>query len=158
MRNAEEIAGTDRFPDRAERIMRRSVIVLSPEQSLGEAARILEREGVSGAPVTDGRHLVGVVSLADLFRAAGIEPDEVATSGPWHRHESAMAQSGRTVAHAMQRNVATVAPDQPIAEIAALMHARGVNRIPVVSADGIVVGIVARDDIVAAVARAADPR
>ncbi len=157
MRNLDEVAEgperKDRAPERVGSIMRRSVVVLAPDRSIGEAARILEREGISGAPVTEGGRIVGMVSLADLFRSAGVRPEDAATSGPWHRHEIAMAQSGRTVAVAMQTNVATVPPDAPIGEVAALMRRRGVNRIPVVSPDGIVVGIVARDDIIEAVAR-----
>jgi CBS domain-containing protein len=133
-------------------VMERGVVTLRLDQPLGEAARVLERSGVSGAPVKDGDRVVGMVSLADLFRAAGIRPEDAATSGPWHRHEHVMSTPGRTVADAMSVRVVTVPPEAPLAYAAALMRLRGVNRIPVVTRLGELVGIVARDDIIEAVA------
>jgi len=134
--------------------METKVVSLRPEQSLQEAAFDLERAEVSGAPVVDGGRVVGMVSLSALFTAAGVEFEKAATSGPWHRYEHALAKSSRSVGDVMTTTVVVLAPDTPITEAAAIMRERGVNRIPIVDADGGLVGIVARDDIVAAVAGA----
>ena len=56
--------------------MATSLIVASPEMSLGEAARLLKAARVTGAPVLDGNKLVGVLSRNDLLRAlAEISPE-----------------------------------------------------------------------------------
>ena len=56
--------------------MATSLIVASPEMSLGEAGRLLKAARVTGAPVLDGNKLVGVLSRNDLLRAlAEISPE-----------------------------------------------------------------------------------
>jgi CBS domain-containing protein len=47
----------------------------------------------------------------------------------------------------------TIAPDRPLAEAAGTMIDEGVNRLPVVSADGELLGIVTRADLVRAFVR-----
>jgi CBS domain-containing protein len=136
-------------------IMQRIVLTLSPDLPMGEAVHALERAGVSGAPVVDGDRVVGVVSLGDLFRAVGVDPRHAATSGPWHRYERFVSSSGRTVRFAMSTHVVSVAPGTPIGDVAALMRAEGINRVPVITTDGRLVGIVARDDVIRAVAEVA---
>jgi CBS-domain-containing membrane protein len=95
-----------------------------------------------------------MVSLTDLFEAAGVSPGQAQTSGPWHRYEHVMSRSTKRVADAMSHPVATVPPDASVAEVAGIMRQRDVNRVPVVEADGRVLGIVAREDIIDAVVRA----
>ena len=136
-------------------IMQRGVVALRCDEKLAEAIRDLERAGISGAPVMDGDRVVGIATLADLFEAAGVPPRQAATTGPWHRYEHLIATIPATVETAMTGSVVTVPPGTPITAVAAVMEINGVNRIPVVSADGRLAGIVARDDIVRAVARLA---
>jgi CBS domain-containing protein len=134
-------------------VMQRAVVVLRPDHPIGEAARELERRGVSGAPVVEGRRPVGIVTLRDLFESAGV-PEPVATSGPWRRYERHLDASHKSVAEAMTRTVVTLPLGAPIPTAARLMRERKINRIPIVDPEGHVRGIVARDDIVEAVARA----
>lgn len=149
------IETVERLLGTVEDVMQRRVVVVACDQSLGSAARELERAGVSGAPVTEGGRVVGVVTLRDLFQAAGVSPATVATTGPWHRYEHLMARATGTVADAMSRHVVTIRPEASVASAAAAMRAHGVNRIPVVDETGALRGIVARDDVVEAVARLA---
>jgi CBS domain-containing protein len=134
-------------------VMQRTVIVLNPDQPIGEAVRELERREVSGAPVVEGRKVVGVVTLGDLFDAADVS-EPVATTGPWHRYERQLDASKKLVREAMTRTVVSLPPGAAIPQAARLMRERSVNRIPIVDPDGRVRGIVARDDIIEAVARA----
>ncbi|HXF72561.1 MAG TPA: CBS domain-containing protein [Actinomycetota bacterium] len=140
-------------------VMTRDLLVLAPDVSAAEAARELERAGVSGAPVVEGGRVVGVVTLRDLVSRVAVPLGEPAVSGPFLRVEHVLAEAlaGRkvTVREAMTTAVRAVRPDAPIAEAAALMVRSGVNRLPVVDAEGRPVGIVTRDDVVAAVARLA---
>jgi CBS domain-containing protein len=55
--------------------------------------------------------------------------------------------SERTVRDAMTRQVLCVAPEQPVAEVAALMSNKDVERVPVVR-EGRLVGFLTRGDIV----------
>lgn len=135
-------------------VMEWSVVTLRPDQSIGEAAKELERKGVSGAPIVREDRVVGVVTLRDLFEAADVAFAKVATSGPWHRYESVLDRSGLTVERAMTASVVTLSLGAAIAEAAAVMRDRRINRIPIVDSQGKVRGIVARDDIIEAVARA----
>jgi CBS domain-containing protein len=134
-------------------VMQRTVITLRPDQPIGEAARELERHGVSGAPVVEGGRVLGIVSLRDLFEVAGVlEP--FATSGPWRRYERDLVASKKLVGEAMTRAVVTLPLGAAIPAAASLMRERKVNRIPILDPQGNVRGIVAREDIVEAVARA----
>jgi CBS domain-containing protein len=53
----------------------------------------------------------------------------------------------RQVRDVMTRQVLCVRPDQPVAEVAAMMSNKDVDRVPVVS-DGRLVGFLTRGDIV----------
>jgi CBS domain-containing protein/RimJ/RimL family protein N-acetyltransferase len=50
------------------RAMTPNPVTISPEQSLGEAARLLMVHKFGGLPVVEGETLVGVISEADIFR------------------------------------------------------------------------------------------
>ena len=56
-------------------------------------------------------------------------------------------QSKKTVRDVMTRQVLCVAPEQPVAEVAALMSNKDVERVPVVR-EGRLVGFLTRGDIV----------
>ena len=52
----------------------------------------------------------------------------------------------------MSRDPVTVSPDKLLKDAAQLMHDRSVHRLPVVDANGQVIGILTRGDIVRAMA------
>jgi CBS domain-containing protein len=143
----------DRTLGTVDEVMQRTVVSLSPKEAIADAAMELARRGVSGAPVVERGRVVGMVSLRDLFEAAGIPPERAATSGPWHRYEHLLRETPMTVGDVMVKTVVTIPPGTPIPAAAALMREWKVNRIPVVEPSGAVVGIVARDDVIEAVAR-----
>jgi CBS domain-containing membrane protein len=134
--------------------MTKSVVTLRPEQSLDDAALELERGKVAGGPVVKDGVVVGVVTLRDLFQAADVPLHAAATSGPWLRFEHVLARSRKTVGDVMTRRALTVEADQPLAAAAVVMSQGGVNRVPVIDQERRVAGILTRDDVVAAVARA----
>jgi CBS domain-containing protein len=70
-----------------------------------------------------------------------------AFTGADARISSPGASGARTVREVMTRQVLCVAPQQPIAEVAALMSNRDVDRVPVVR-EGRLVGFLTRGDIV----------
>jgi CBS domain-containing protein len=134
--------------------MTATVLTLTPNEPLGSAARKLERAGVSGAPVVQDGRVAGVVTLRDILRSETGAGGPVATTGPWLRHERDLDQSGRVVDDVMSWRAVTVRATDPIVDAARRMSAARVNRVPVVDEDDRLVGILTRDDVVAAVARA----
>ena len=114
----------------AKDIMTSDVITLSPAATVKEAANLLTRQQISGAPVLDGRgRIVGILSEADI-----------------------VTKRGRRVKEIMTKMVCSVAEDASIEEIATAMTAHKISRGPVVCGKRLV-GIVSRADLVAAVAR-----
>lgn len=113
----------------ARNIMTRDVVTVDSTATVREAAQILTRQQLSGAPVVDERgRIVGIVSEADVI-----------------------AHPAGRVADVMSKNILTVAEETPLEEIAALMMTRKIKRLPVLRGDKLV-GIVSRADIVATVA------
>ena len=59
---------------------------------------------------------------------------------------------GRAVREIMTTPVTSVRPDTPLAEVADLFETRGIKRVPVLDADGKLVGLVSRANLVQAIA------
>lgn len=106
-------------------IMSKDVIVLTPDMDVQEAADLLVRYRIHGAPVVDAAGmLVGMVSLVDL-----------------------VGKPGGTVRDIMSPDPAVAMEDTPVEELAQLMLDEMVRRVPIVRG-GQVVGIVSASDIV----------
>jgi CBS domain-containing protein len=135
--------------------MTTSVVTISAQASLKEAAAILLEHGVGGLPVLDRDGSVrGVVTKVDiLFKEGGSPPDGL--RNVLHRdevHSIVSKIQARTVGDAMSTPAITIEADASLASVAELMLEHGVNRLPVVAA-GELVGIVTRHDMVLAFAR-----
>lgn len=140
----------------AEDIMSAVVVTVHPDQTVGEAARLMARHHVTGAPVVAETKLVGMITERDIVRAV-IPPlptvGELSALTLLVHLDDARERRDIPVGHAMMTLVASVSPDTPAATVAAEMEARGVNRLPVVDDAGDLVGIVSRGDIVRAIAQ-----
>jgi CBS domain-containing protein len=130
--------------------MHADVLVLDVDTPADVAAHRLERIGVSGAPVVRHGRVVGVVTLRDLFAAIAIDSEVVLTTGPFLRHERALASY--RVGELMTHQPATAQGAWPLTKAVTLMVELGVNRLPVLDDNGRVIGILARDDILRALA------
>jgi len=140
-------------------LMSAPVLTLRPEQTLEDAIAALAERGISGAPVVDadGR-LVGLLDDTDLIlsQARLHGPTTIEILGayitlPGERHrfqEELKAALGGTVGDAMEEEVATVGAGARVGDVATIIVDREVSRVPVVDADGRVVGIVTRGDLV----------
>jgi len=112
---------------------------------LRTAARELIRTGLGALPVVDDdQRLLGMLSERELMRH--LLATEVLSDGG-SRHPAPAAQGRKTVRDVMTRQVLCVAPEQPVAEVAALMSHKDVERVPVVR-EGRLVGFLTRGDIV----------
>lgn len=135
-------------------VMTKDVITVSPGVSIHVAAKLMVEHGVSGLPVVDDHgRLVGILSEGDLIvrqkpRALPHWWQLFFDDGERLAREYRKAM-GVTVAEAMTAPVIFVSPDASIEKAAALLAERGIRRLPVV-ADGALVGIVSRADLVKA--------
>ncbi|HEX5800967.1 MAG TPA: CBS domain-containing protein [Gaiellaceae bacterium] len=138
-------------------IMTTDVLTIGPEAPLKDVARILVEREISGMPVCDiERHVLGVVSEADiLFKERG-RPSETSALVGWVLGGSVMPDAAkaaaRTVDEAMTAPAITIGPFRSVHEAARLMTEHGINRLPVVRDDELV-GIVTRTDLVRAFVR-----
>jgi len=142
-------------------LMSKDVITVAPDATLKDVATTLVERGISGMPVCDeaGR-VVGVISEADILQK---ERGRVERRGgplawvldPTHYADVTKSQA-RTAGEAMTAPAITIAPSSPAAAAARLMVAENVNRLPVVSQDERLLGIVTRADLVRAFTRPDD--
>lgn len=120
---------------RAKDVMTEGPLSIAADASVLEGAKLLVNCRVSAMPVVDDSGtMVGIVSEADLMSDSG---DYV---------PSPDGRSARKVADVMTRSVITAPEDTPLAQLAAMMRARNIKRIPILR-DGAVIGIVSRVDI-----------
>lgn len=127
----EALEAVVRAPLTAADIMSAPVRTVAPETTMEEAARKMSSWGHGGLPVEQDGKLIGIVTRKDVDKAL--------------RHELGHAP----VKGFMGRDVVTVARGVDLAELERLLGARGIGRVPVV-ADGAVVGIVTRKDVLRA--------
>jgi CBS domain-containing protein len=140
-------------------LMTRDVITVLPETTLADAARIMLAQKISGLPVLDkaGR-LVGVVTEGDLLRRVEIGTQAGQASWlktflmPGRLAEDYVRGHGRYVSEVMTASPIHVTPTTSIAEIAEIMQARRVKRLPVMEGDGLV-GVISRSDLLRALSR-----
>lgn len=128
-------------------IMTTRVIWVRKDASFRELAAALRRHRVSAFPVLgDGDKVIGVVSEADLLTKEALDGEPGVFTGILHRREAEKAR-GITAGDLMTAAVVTVAPEDTVEHAARLMYTRRVKRLPVVDADGRLVGIVSRTDV-----------
>jgi CBS domain-containing protein len=150
--SAEAVVSLPFFSDQEipEQLLVRDLMTERPRTTTGDtplrrAAWELIRTGLGALPVVDDEErLLGMLSERELMRH--LLASEVLSDGP-SRHTPTGVQSVRTVRDVMTRQVLCVAPDQPVAEVAALMTNKDVERVPVVW-EGRLVGFLTRGDIV----------
>jgi CBS domain-containing protein len=121
-------------------VMTTHVVAVDRSASFNEIAARLGQLRVSAFPVVDDEHtVIGVVSEADLL---AVEATCLA------RHTA--QAPGLTAGDLMSLPPVTVTPDEPVEHAIRLMYNCRIKRLPVVDAEGRLVGIVSRADVVSA--------
>ncbi len=145
-------------------VMTSDVDVIGADTSVAAAADRMAELGVSSIPVVDrDRRLVGLLRDDDLIvtearvhapRFWNVLGATIPFPGDMkHLEEELRKVAGATVGAVMQTTPVTSAPDDSLEDVATLMHESEVRHVPVVDADGKVVGIITRGDIVRFIAR-----
>ncbi len=143
---------------RAHQIMTRSVVTVTPETTILQAANIMLRRHVSGLPVVDAAgKLVGIVSEGDFVRRSEIGTQR--KRGRWLKFILGAGQEatdfvhehGRKVSEVMTREPLTITEDTALEDIVKTMESNNVKRLPVMRGEKLV-GIVSRANLLQAVA------
>jgi CBS-domain-containing membrane protein len=134
-------------------VMTKDVAAVSGDTPLEDVAEIMAARKVSGVPVIDGNgKVIGVVSEKDLLSVmgAGAASNFMEVIAQCLKGRSCLAVPVRkkVAADIMSSPAVTVKEETTVMEVAGLFTQRGVNRVPVVDANGRMVGIVSRGDIV----------
>ncbi|HEU5471905.1 MAG TPA: CBS domain-containing protein [Actinophytocola sp.] len=127
-------------------VMTTDVATVTESTPFKDIVQLLDRRRISAVPVLDttGR-VIGVVSQADLLPTQQAQqPTE--SRWPWHRRRRTRAH-GTTAGQLMSTPAITIAPDATIIDAAKLLDHHTIKRLPVVNADGQLVGIVSRRDL-----------
>ncbi len=147
-------------------LMTREVAVVHLESSLLEAVKLMARRRISGMPVLDDSGaIVGMISEGHLVRwhegyterqARWLDMLAEGTEiAPAFLKE--IQEHNRKIKSVMSFGATTVKEDTLAREIALLMYAKNIKRVPVLR-DGKLVGIVARSDLVRALAQKLDEK
>lgn len=113
-------------------IMSIDVQVIGPQDTLQQAAQLMDQLNVGSLPVCDGRQLLGMVTDRDITvrgTAAGMAPAQA------------------RVLEVMSQGVQWCSEDQDTEEVMKTMADSQVRRLPVINVDRELVGIVSVGDI-----------
>lgn len=144
---------------KAKDIMTPRVITITRDTTIRAIAALLLERRISGVPVVDRGHVVGIVSEGDLLRRHEIDTDRKRPAGPWWMRlflgEPGPAEYVKSHAvraeDVMTRDVISVGEDVEITRIAILFGKRRIKRVPVLRGERLV-GIVTRANLVQALA------
>ncbi|MGW5280566.1 CBS domain-containing protein [Streptomyces collinus] len=135
-------------PHRVGDVMTRATVAVGRNALFKDIVERMERWKVSALPVLEGDgRVIGVVSEADLlpkeeFRDS--DPDRLTQI----RRLPDLAKAGAVRAEELMSTPAvTVHADATLAEAARIMALRHVKRLPVVSSEGVLEGVVSRGDL-----------
>ncbi len=133
------------FRQTVQDIMSRPARTVAPEMTLGDLLRLFSSNDFAAYPVIREEKLVGIVSRADSIKPFAAK---VATKAV-----DRDAIMGTTVEQIMSPAVVTVKLEATLEQVLDLMGAHGFESFPVIDHENHVAGIVARDDLVRALAR-----
>jgi CBS-domain-containing membrane protein len=139
----------------AKEIMTTTVITLSLETGIIEAAKLLLEHGINGAPVLDEGRVVGILCQSDLVAQQKQIPlpslfsllgGYIPLTSAKHWEKEVRKIAALTVADAMTPHTVSVAPDTPLDTIAGLMVDKNLHTLPVIENDRLV-GIIGKKDM-----------
>lgn len=139
-----------------ESVMTKEVATARPATTFKELVALMNTHRVSGLPVVDGAgRPVGVVSEADtLVKQEHLGEGE---TRPWFgrkRRARWRKATGSTAGDLMTAPAVTIGPDATVTAAARLLAEKNIRRLCVVDADGVLVGVVARRDVIGTFLRA----
>lgn len=128
--------------DRVAKIMTTEIVQLSLTDDLYEAERLFNKHKIRHIPVTDGKKIVGILSMTDLMRISYAdvidEDDDTVESVVYNMFK---------LPQVMTRVPETISANATIKEAATILSTREFHALPVVDNDELV-GIVTTTDVI----------
>lgn len=113
-------------------VMTTRILSAHPGTSLREIQGIMKQNGITGVPVTEGRRLLGMVSMDDILRA--LDGGYIEESAERH----------------MSRNLIVLEDDMPLSFGISYLDKYKFGRFPILSKDKELVGILTSRDVIVA--------
>lgn len=140
-------------------IMTRDVITVSPDDRIADVIALMLEKKISGIPVVDAeRNLVGIVTEGDFLRRTELDTKRERARwlefilGPAKAAADFVEANARFVRDVLTPNPYTVTQYTPLNDIVELFEKHKIKRLPV-TANGKLVGIVSRVDLLRALNR-----
>jgi CBS domain-containing protein len=138
-------------------VMTRAVTSVRPDTPIAEIVALLLDRALRALPVVDAdRQVVGIITDGDLLARGGTElPVDIQRELPITERAAqitALEQHPQHAADLMTRDPITLPGSTTLAQAAAVMAERDLKRLPVVDAQGALLGMVSRYDLLKTIA------
>jgi CBS domain-containing protein len=127
--------------------MTRTVATVARALTVRELGDMIKRDDFNTYPVVEDGQVVGIVTKFDVLKCFAFTPNQMVP-----RYSDLM---GRTVGDVMVSDFIYVRPDTKLTRVLQLMVEHRIRSIPVIDGQGLS-GIIAREDVLRALAAAAD--
>lgn len=127
--------------------MTRAVKTVTRELSVRELGGMFERDDFNTYPVEEDGQVIGIVTKFDLLKCFAFTPNQMVP-----RYSELMS---RTVADVMISEFIYVRPDTRLTRVLQLMVEHRIRSIPVIDSGQRLAGIIAREDVLRALASSA---
>jgi CBS domain-containing protein len=134
--------------DTAGNYMTRTVNTVTRALTVRELGDMIKRDDFNTYPVVEDGQVVGIVTKFDVLRCFAFTPSQMVP-----RYSDLMS---RTVGDVMISDFIYVRPDTRLTRVLQLMVEHRIRSIPVLDGASRLVGIIAREDVLRALAAAAD--
>jgi acetoin utilization protein AcuB len=129
-------------------VMTPYLITCAPWTTLAEAHELMAKNQIRRLPVLDGKKLVGIITREDILASESTKGGHRPTTEDLRARLSAVA-----VQAVMSKKPVTVYQSDTIGRAAELMLDNKFGAVPVLDADGSVVGMVTESDLFRAIVR-----
>ncbi|MDR3629436.1 MAG: CBS and ACT domain-containing protein [Desulfocapsaceae bacterium] len=118
--------------------MKENPVTVGPLQTIAEAIEIMSQFGIRRLPVLDNdKTLIGIITREDIIKAIPMQTDQ----------DDAGTNSQSPVAAHMTSSPVTTDPMEPLEMAANTMRKNKIGSLPVVNANGTLIGIITEADI-----------
>ncbi|GAA4472720.1 CBS domain-containing protein [Phytohabitans houttuyneae] len=129
-------------------VMTADVVAVTADASYRRIVGLLAERRISAVPVVDeDRRVIGVVSEADLLYKTAFAGQNTGRRVPSRHHLPRNDDKGQPARRLMTTPAVTTGPGTSLAAAARQMDHRHVRHLPVVDGDGVLIGIIARSDL-----------